>query len=153
MNLLCNSWFCFIIKWKVVWLSPIQLFYPTYGLIENASLRIFTNGLQMVYISINYVRLLVHALWMSISTQQLKLTMFNHVMPMWSALGFFHYSNWNKTTLSQSILVNELLWLSLLVIWKLQGFSLESSWGTCQIQWKFQSPRCHYSSLYFNLKI
>jgi len=70
MNLICNLCFCFIIKWKVVWFSPIQLFYPINGFVQNASLTIFTNSSQMVYISIIYARLLVHALWMSISTQK-----------------------------------------------------------------------------------
>ncbi len=153
MNLICNLCFCFIIKWKVVLLSPIQLFYPTNGFVQNASLTVFTNSSQMVYISIIYVRLLVHALWMSISTQQLKLTMFNHVMPCELPLVFsiiqiereqFHYKVFQWT--------NCYAWAP----WwfeNYRGFSLESSWGTCQIQWRFQSSRCHYSSLYFNFKV
>jgi hypothetical protein len=81
---------------------PIKLFFHSKHIISNfgwhVSFAIFIDSPQMVYISAIYVRLLVHALWMSISTQQFKLMMFNHVMPMWKALGFFHFSNWRKMT-------------------------------------------------------
>jgi hypothetical protein len=133
MNWIYSLCFYFIIKTKVVWLSWILLLCPTNGFAQSASLVIFTNNSQMVYIFAIYVILLVHALWMFISTQQFKLMIFSHVMPMWKALGFFHCSNWKKIPL-QNISVYKLLWLSSLVIWCTSCYDwvpwlFESYWG------------------------